>query len=274
MCEARQPGEDPDAGEGGSRSLAASDGRVRSPDGVAESSVREFVHQVNQPLSAIANFARGTARRLRNGAIDAATLLPVIERIAAEAHRAADMVRRLREQIEAVPAHAAPVDLGRLARQVVRTLAAEAERAGVALLVDAMAPLPRVSCDPEAIAQVLAGVLRNRIAALATIRSTAPAIRLSVGPSADGIGVTVQDSAGIAPHDPSEPTAGDALRDTALAVEGLAAAGAIFRAHGGRFEARRDRRGALGLYFTLPLVAARDHARSTMAASVPARTSR
>jgi signal transduction histidine kinase len=272
MCDARRPGDDPDAEGSGARSRAASDGRVRPVDGVAECSVREFVHQVNQPLSAIANFARGTARRLRHGAIDTATLLPVIEQIAAEAHRAADMVRRLREHIEPVPALSAPVDLGRLARQVVRTLAAEAERTGVALLVDPMAPLPRVSCDPEAIAQVLAGVLRNRIAALATIRSTAPAIRLAVGPSADGIGVTVQDSAGIAPHDPSEPPAGDALRDTAMAVEGLAAAGAIVRAHGGRFEARRGRGGALGLYFTLPLVAAR--ARSAMAASVPAPTSR
>ncbi|MFN8642617.1 MAG: hypothetical protein U0802_13565 [Candidatus Binatia bacterium] len=208
---------------------------------------------MNQPLSAIANFANGSARRLRHGGVDAAVLLPVVERIAAEAHRAAEMVRRLRQQIDPVSPCAASIDLGRLARQVVRGLSTEAARAGVALRLDPMVPLPRVRCHPEAMAQALSYVLRQRIAALGAMRVDAAAIQVFVGPSVEGVGVTVRDSIGIgADEDPRPPAAG-VVPDAALATEGLASAAVIVRAHGGHFAARRDGHGRLGLYFSVPL---------------------
>ncbi|MGH7789639.1 MAG: PAS domain-containing protein, partial [Candidatus Binatia bacterium] len=53
-----------------------------------------LAHEINQPLGAIANYAQGCARRLRNGAADVDALLPVIEKIGAEALRAGEVIRR------------------------------------------------------------------------------------------------------------------------------------------------------------------------------------
>ena len=58
-----------------------------------------LAHEINQPLGAIANYAKGCVRRLRGGAVDAAALLPIVEEIAGEALRAGEIIRRLRDLV-------------------------------------------------------------------------------------------------------------------------------------------------------------------------------
>ena len=59
-----------------------------------------LAHELNQPLSAIANYQAGCIERLRQGKATPETLLPVMEKITAQAERAGNIVRRIREFVK------------------------------------------------------------------------------------------------------------------------------------------------------------------------------
>ena len=58
-----------------------------------------LAHEINQPLGAIANYAQGCARRLRAGAVSPEALLSIVDAIGAEALRAGEIIRRLRDLV-------------------------------------------------------------------------------------------------------------------------------------------------------------------------------
>src|SRR5262245_41102033 len=66
--------------------------RLRTVEGMAA----QLAHEINQPLAAVVNFARGLARRLSCPELDVASAQRVTEQISREALRAAEVVQRLR----------------------------------------------------------------------------------------------------------------------------------------------------------------------------------
>jgi two-component system sensor kinase FixL len=50
-----------------------------------------IAHELNQPLSAIANFSRGCIRRLRSGGMSPNDLIEPLEEVCAQAERAGDI---------------------------------------------------------------------------------------------------------------------------------------------------------------------------------------
>ena len=58
-----------------------------------------IAHELNQPLSAIVNFANGCARRLRLGIGEKEELIAAMEQIAAQARRAGEIIKRLRSMV-------------------------------------------------------------------------------------------------------------------------------------------------------------------------------
>ena len=63
-------------------------GRVHTAGEMAGS----LAHEINQPLSAIANYVRGINRRVRNGSIDFDQLSDVMDRVSNEVDRAAEII--------------------------------------------------------------------------------------------------------------------------------------------------------------------------------------
>jgi len=61
-----------------------------------------LAHEINQPLGAVTNYARGAVLRLRNGTVTTADLLPILEATAHEALRAGEIIRRMREMVRKV----------------------------------------------------------------------------------------------------------------------------------------------------------------------------
>ncbi|MDH5748407.1 MAG: PhnD/SsuA/transferrin family substrate-binding protein, partial [Rhodospirillales bacterium] len=55
-----------------------------------------FAHELNQPLSAITNYAKGCVRRLRTGSGETGELLDAMEQVSVQAERAAKVIRRIR----------------------------------------------------------------------------------------------------------------------------------------------------------------------------------
>src|SRR5215475_12179422 len=73
-----------------------------------------LAHEINQPLGSIANYAQGSVRRMQAVTTNIAALLPVMEEIAAEALRAGEIIRRLRDLVRKETPQQRPVDLNAL----------------------------------------------------------------------------------------------------------------------------------------------------------------
>ena len=103
-----------------------------------------LAHEINQPLGAIANYAQGCVRRLRDGSNDVAALLPIVEQIAAEALRAGEIIRRLRELVRKESPEQQEVDLNALVRKSIQMIEPEARQHGIRLQLDLAPDLPPV----------------------------------------------------------------------------------------------------------------------------------
>lgn len=126
-----------------------------------------MAHELNQPLSAIVNYANGASRRLHGDQIDRGQLIEAMGQITTQAERASEIIRRLR----ALVAKQAPirdvVDLNHLVREVRSFVELDAGRLGVALVLElCSAPVP-VNVDLVQVEQVLLNLARNALDALA-----------------------------------------------------------------------------------------------------------
>jgi len=126
-----------------------------------------LAHEINQPLAAIVNYARGSARRLRDEPGDAAAVLPAIDSIATEALRAGEVIRRLRHLIRKEEARREWVDLNALVSEAVGIVGPEARLAGVRVEAYPADGVPPVLGDSIQIEQVILNLLRNAVEAMA-----------------------------------------------------------------------------------------------------------
>ncbi|MBL8072524.1 MAG: PAS domain-containing sensor histidine kinase, partial [Nitrospira sp.] len=125
-----------------------------------------LIHELNQPLAAIVNYAHGSQRQLEVAPPPPAILREHLDKIARQACRASELVKRLRRLIRREPICCVAVDLTRLLVEAVELCQAEAAHQGVELeLRLPQSPLPDVSGDPMQIEQVLLNLLYNAIEA-------------------------------------------------------------------------------------------------------------
>jgi two-component system, LuxR family, sensor kinase FixL len=128
-----------------------------------------LAHELNQPLSGIVSYARGCARRLEAGTVDAGAVADVLARISAEALRAGEIIRRLRALVRKEKPRREAIDLNRTVRGVARLVAPEARRRRMRLHLRLQAPLPVVHADRIQIEQVLLNLIRNGFEAMAEV---------------------------------------------------------------------------------------------------------
>jgi len=125
-----------------------------------------LAHEINQPLSAIANYATGSVRRLDNNKMDHADLRGVLGTIASEAERAGETIRRVRELVRKGKVSLETLDLNAVIREVVEITHAEAERQNIQVQIELNGSLPPVSADKVQIEQVLLNLIGNGMEAL------------------------------------------------------------------------------------------------------------
>jgi PAS domain S-box-containing protein len=126
-----------------------------------------LAHELNQPLYAVNNFAQGALRRLEAGSLDRDSLMGVLQDIAHESQRAAEVIRSLRRYVAKRAPERGVTNINELVRGVVRLVAAEADRRQVIIEARLADALPPIHCDAIQIKQVLVNLILNAMEAMA-----------------------------------------------------------------------------------------------------------
>jgi C4-dicarboxylate-specific signal transduction histidine kinase len=125
-----------------------------------------LAHELNQPLTPIANHIETFATNVRAGNVGPRPLLGLHDRAGAEALRAGEIVHHLREYVQRGEPRLEPSDLTEIVRNATRWLAREMERERITLRLDLVAqPLPIVA-DRVQLEQVMVNLLQNAVDAV------------------------------------------------------------------------------------------------------------
>ncbi len=214
-----------------------------------------LAHELNQPLSAIANYVQGCRRMLEKLDDEHATRMRgALEETARQALRAGDIIRHLREFVTRGDTERHPEDIKKLIEEAgALALVGSRERA-IKSVFEFSRDDSVVVADRVQIQQVLINLMRNAMEAMRD--STVKQLTVTTSPAENGrLKVEVADTGpGIAediapqlfqPFVTSKPNG--------MGV-GLSISRRIIESHGGELVVRRNEAGGATFTFTLPLL--------------------
>ncbi len=211
-----------------------------------------LAHELNQPLTAVVNYVRGSRRMLAEleGSASVRDALVEADR---NAVRAGEIVRRVREFVARGEIQRRPENLSALVREACSLALIDARSAGIRYRLDLDSSLGDVFVDRIQIQQVLINLLRNAIEAM----PEGPVRRIVVQTSRAPLGMCtlrvrdtgpgVSEAAGSSLFEPFNTTKGDGMG------VGLSISRSIIEAHGGEIWSKPARGGGAEFGFTLAL---------------------
>jgi C4-dicarboxylate-specific signal transduction histidine kinase len=151
-----------------------------------------IAHELNQPLAAIVSFASGVLRK-SSSMTHPDELDDILQKIRKQALRGGEIIRRLRQFVRRDPILHSPVDLNRLATEVIELLTPESQERKVSLAAElAVEPLI-IQADSIQIQQVLVNLLRNSIDAVQPLTAKRRLITVRSQETPEGIELIVED---------------------------------------------------------------------------------
>jgi len=162
-----------------------------------------MAHELNQPLAAIVNFARGSTRRLQAGIGGEKAIMEALEQISIQAERAAEIIRRLRNLVTRQPPVRSTVNMNDLVREVCSFVEYEARKLGIEIQLQLSREDLPVRVDLVQIEQVMLNLIRNAMDALQEVPMKRRALAIETAAhGSDSVRVAVKDSgSGIAAAD-------------------------------------------------------------------------
>jgi PAS domain S-box-containing protein len=125
-----------------------------------------MAHELNQPLSAIVNYANGASRRLQSGTGNSEALVDAMGHISSQAQRAGEIIRRLRTLVGKQPPVRSSADLNHLVREVCGFLEFETAKLELEPQMALSDGEILVNVDLVQVEQVLLNLVRNALDAL------------------------------------------------------------------------------------------------------------
>lgn len=192
-------------------------------------------HELNQPLTAINNYAQACARLLKRPDTDVPTLLEAMQEISAQALRAGEIIRSLRELANTRPTQSARTDANATIAEVTELLQTEAGSRGVRMVLDLAQGLPPVRIEHAQLQHVVLNLARNAFEAMESVPVSAREVAIQTRPTAPGgVELIVSDTGPGLPASVRErlfdPFFSTKATGTGL---GLPISHSIVRAHGG-----------------------------------------
>jgi two-component system sensor kinase FixL len=164
-----------------------------------------IAHELNQPLSAIATYARACERLLESADPDLTETRSSLHEIGEEAFRAGDIIRHLRQLVGGQASEHTVTDLNELIEDISVLAQADARVHTTQLELDLAEGLPRVNADRVQLQQVLLNLVRNALEALqelpaagrkitiCTTRASDDLVEMSVSDNGPGLSPAIAD---------------------------------------------------------------------------------
>lgn len=216
-----------------------------------------LAHELNQPLTAIAAYAEAARLQLRALENTPPSARENLAKVAAQAVRAGEVIRRMRQLAIGGAGQRDPEDLNAIVREAMALATIGAKALGIETSFVVAAHVPAVICDRIQVQQVIINLVRNAIDAFdeATHRPAASR-RITVETKADGRKATVSvcDTGPGVPTDVVERLFDSFLTTKVLGVGlGLSVSRMIIESHGGKLWFEPHASGGAIFRFTLPL---------------------
>jgi PAS domain S-box-containing protein len=118
-------------------------------------------HELNQPLTAINNYCHGMVSRIKSKQINEDELLGALEKTAKQAHRAGQIIHRIRSFVKRSEPNRSLSSVDTMVAEAVELAEIELRRRNVKLNQYLVPKLPKLLVDPILIEQVLLNLLKN-----------------------------------------------------------------------------------------------------------------
>jgi two-component system, LuxR family, sensor kinase FixL len=154
-----------------------------------------LAHELNQPLTAVANYAQACDRLLALPDPDVAEVREALQQITAQAVRAGDMIRKLRALARNDQPEREITDVNTLLGELNELILLEAKTHGVSYKRLLAPELPAVEINRAQIQQVILNLVRNAVEAVTDSLVRPGAVTISTHRSADGdVEIAVRDN--------------------------------------------------------------------------------
>lgn len=212
-----------------------------------------LAHEINQPLSAIGNYLRGTRMLLEREENPGTRILQAVDRAAAEALRAGDIIRRLRDFVARGETERTIESLPQMVEEASALALVGAKEHGIRVQLELDPDVDLVLADKVQIQQVILNLVRNAIDSLVDTSEGPRELKVHVTPMPDQMAqvVVLDNGKGI------DPEIADRLFQPFVTTKregmgvGLSISRTIIEAHGGRIWARPRADGGAEFGFTI-----------------------
>jgi len=233
--------------------------RQKDMDHVARLSIlgemaSNLAHELNQPLGAITNYARGCTRRLEAGMGSPDELIEVTRAIAAQAERAGQIIARIRNFVRKRASLMEPMDINEAVRAAAALCEARARGDGISLTLSLADGLPPVLADSVQIEQVVLNLIKNALDAMTGLPPDG-GVTVRSGRDAEGqVEVLVADRGHGLPEEARHRLFDPFFTTKAEGMGlGLSICRTILESHGGHLWASDHPGGGVVMRFVLPV---------------------
>lgn len=212
-----------------------------------------LAHELNQPLSAIANYVQGCSRLLKD--MDdalASRMREALDETARQTLRAGQIIRHLREFVTRGDTEKLPEDLHKLVEEAGALALVGSRELGVRTVFDFKSGPKLVLVDRVQIQQVLINLMRNGMEAMKESETRELVVRITQGEGDEAV-VEVSDTGSGVPDDVAAQLFKPFIttKPGGMGI-GLSISKRIVEAHGGELTMRRNEKGGATFCFTLP----------------------
>jgi two-component system sensor kinase FixL len=218
-----------------------------------------LAHELNQPLSAISNYMKGSRRLLEKSSESTAALLrDAMEKASEQALRAGQIIKRLRDFVSRGETERRVENARKLVEEASALALVGARNQGVRVKFDFDPAADLVLADRVQIQQVLLNLMRNAVEAMET--SKRRELTIATGKDSDDtVAISVADTGcGIAPEASSQLFQPFFTTKRQGMGVGLSISRTIVEAHGGKLEALPNPGGGTIFRLTLRAVTEED----------------